>query len=69
MKYNELNPNKFKILSHKEEHNKEGTNIFKCAKCGAKNCTVTQRQTRSADEAPTTIIQCNVCFTTRKMND
>ena len=57
-----------KILSHKKEHNKEGTAIFKCAKCGAKICTVTRRQTRSADETATAIVQCNV-FTTRKMHD
>ena len=28
MRYNESNPNKFNILSHKEEHSKEGTKIF-----------------------------------------
>ena len=68
MSYNELNPNKFKLLTHMEDVVKEGTNIFTCPKCKGRNCSVTQRQTRSADESATTIIQCNICYKITKLD-
>ncbi|KAH7721974.1 transcription elongation factor S-II (TFIIS) [Aphelenchoides avenae] len=41
----------------------EGTpsEMFKCGKCGKKNCTYTQVQTRSADEPMTTFVYCRDC--------
>ncbi|KAL3998924.1 transcription elongation factor S-II [Acanthocheilonema viteae] len=41
----------------------EGTpsDMFKCGKCGRKNCTYTQVQTRSADEPMTTFVFCREC--------
>lgn len=37
------------------------TDLFKCGKCGKKNCTYNQVQTRSADEPMTTFVLCNEC--------
>ena len=41
----------------------EGTKTdgMKCGKCGKKNCTYNQLQTRSADEPMTTFVMCNEC--------
>uniref|UniRef100_A0A0N5ASY5 Transcription elongation factor n=1 Tax=Syphacia muris TaxID=451379 RepID=A0A0N5ASY5_9BILA len=41
----------------------EGTpsDMFKCGKCGKKNCTYNQMQTRSADEPMTTFVFCREC--------
>ncbi|KAK0425475.1 hypothetical protein QR680_009224 [Steinernema hermaphroditum] len=41
----------------------EGTpsEMFKCGKCGKKNCTYSQMQTRSADEPMTTFVYCREC--------
>uniref|UniRef100_A0A1I7YHP2 Transcription elongation factor n=1 Tax=Steinernema glaseri TaxID=37863 RepID=A0A1I7YHP2_9BILA len=41
----------------------EGTpsDMFKCGKCGKKNCTYSQMQTRSADEPMTTFVYCRDC--------
>lgn len=38
-----------------------GTDQFKCSKCGKRNCTYNQVQTRSADEPMTTFVYCNEC--------
>ena len=35
--------------------------LFKCGKCGKKNTTYNQLQTRSADEPMTTFVMCNEC--------
>jgi len=40
---------------------KGGCDLFKCAKCGARDTTWTQKQTRSADEPMTTFVLCNNC--------
>ena len=37
------------------------TDMFKCEKCGKRNCSYTQAQTRSADEPMTTFISCLEC--------
>lgn len=37
------------------------TSAFKCGKCGKKNTTYNQLQTRSADEPMTTFVMCNEC--------
>ena len=34
---------------------------LKCGKCGLRNCTYNQLQTRSADEPMTTFVMCNEC--------
>ena len=41
----------------------EGTKSsdMKCGKCGKRNCTYNQLQTRSADEPMTTFVMCNEC--------
>jgi len=41
----------------------EGTKSsdLKCGKCGKRNCTYNQLQTRSADEPMTTFVMCNEC--------
>ena len=62
----ELNPQKYeKIINKKkmEEYNNSvvGSNAFTCSKCKTANCIVTQKQTRSGDEAPTTFVKCIEC--------
>ncbi|XP_046632896.1 transcription elongation factor S-II-like isoform X2 [Daphnia pulicaria] len=37
------------------------TDLLKCGKCGKRNCTYNQIQTRSADEPMTTFVLCNTC--------
>ena len=37
------------------------TDLLKCGKCGKRNCTYNQIQTRSADEPMTTFVMCNEC--------
>lgn len=37
------------------------TDLFKCGKCGKKNCTYNQLQTRSSDEPMTTFVFCMEC--------
>ena len=61
MSYKELNPNKFKSISHLEDVEIKGSDKYICRKCSMRNTTITQKQTRAADEAPTIIITCNNC--------
>lgn len=37
------------------------TDLLRCGKCGKRNCTYNQLQTRSSDEPMTTFVLCNVC--------
>jgi len=37
------------------------TDMFRCGKCGQRQCTYYQMQTRSADEPMTTFVTCTVC--------
>jgi len=37
------------------------TDLLRCGKCGKRNCTYNQMQTRSADEPMTTFVLCNEC--------
>lgn len=50
------------ILEHQMSV-QQGTpsDMFKCGKCGKKNCTYTQLQTRSSDEPMTTFVFCLEC--------
>lgn len=70
MKPEELHPDKFeKILKRKqlEEEkikNKATASSYKCSKCGSKRCVVSEKQTRSGDEAATIIVECLECGNT-----
>lgn len=66
----EINPVLWKELldakSERDKHKYEvdkraATSEFKCRKCGKKECTYYQLQTRSADEPMTTFITCLNC--------
>ena len=37
------------------------TDMLRCGKCGKRNCTYNQLQTRSSDEPMTTFVLCNEC--------
>lgn len=63
----ELDPEKYESIIKKrqlKEYNctkSVGTDIFKCSKCGKSNSKIEQKQTRSADEPPTTFVNCLEC--------
>ena len=63
----ELDPEKYESIIKKrqlKEYNctkTVGTDIFKCSKCGKSNSKIEQKQTRSADEPPTTFVNCLEC--------
>ena len=67
MRPDELNPDKYKkIIQKKELEDYKKKNIitssaYKCPKCGERKITVTERQTRAADEPTTIYKECNVC--------
>lgn len=66
MKNEELIPEKYEeIFKKKEIHdlNKEnkGSTAFECKKCHERNAEITQKQTRSGDEPPSTFITCLNC--------
>ena len=67
MKPEELNPLEYeKIIKKKqlEEYKKNksvGSTAFPCAKCKKSNCKIEMKQTRSADEPPTTFVTCLEC--------
>jgi len=43
------------------EQGAQGTDMFPCGKCKSRNCSYTQRQTRSADEPMTIFLRCLEC--------
>ena len=67
MKPEELNPELFENIIKKREleefkkNNRVGSSTFTCTKCKEKNCSISQKQTRSSDEPPTTFITCLEC--------
>lgn len=67
MRPDELNPDKYKkIIQKKELEDYKKKNIitssaYKCPKCGERKITVTEKQTRAADEPTTIYKECNVC--------
>lgn len=69
----ELNYEKYRSAILKLEKEKEselptkGSTAFKCSKCGARNSSVQQLQTRAGDEAPSSIITCLECGFTFKI--
>lgn len=66
----QLNPNSWKKELDREKQNNEAstniktTDIYTCYKCKKKNCTTTQKQTRSADEPMTIFVTCLECHNT-----
>lgn len=67
MKPEELNPLEYeRILKKKQleeykKNNAVGSTAFQCAKCKKSNCKIEHKQTRSADEPPTTFVTCLEC--------
>ena len=67
MRPDELNPDKYeKIIQKKETEDFKKKNVatssaYKCPKCGERKISITQKQTRSADEPATIYMECNVC--------
>lgn len=63
----ELDPKKWKEIIAKQEliknrkNNIVVTDIYKCKKCGERKCTISEMQTRGADESTTIFICCVVC--------
>ena len=41
--------------------NQATSNVYECKKCKNRKCSVTQRQTRAADEPATTFVKCKEC--------
>lgn len=64
-KAEDLNPEKYSKMITKKSYSRyitnKGSNLFTCPKCKKSNCEVTQKQTRSGDEPPTTFVKCLVC--------
>lgn len=44
-----------------EKRSEIATNLYQCSKCGKRECTMYQLQTRSADEPMTTFVTCINC--------
>lgn len=67
IKPEELNPEKYdKIIKRRQleeykKNNQAGTDLFTCSKCKKSRCKVSQKQTRSGDEPPTTFVTCLEC--------
>lgn len=67
MRPDELNPDKYeKIIQKKEIEDFKKKNVatssaYKCPKCGERKISITQKQTRAADEPATIYMECNVC--------
>ena len=67
MRPDELNPEKYDTIIKKKEleenkkKNQATSSIHKCPKCKESKSTVTQKQTRAADEPATIYIECKSC--------
>ena len=63
----ELDPDKYsefikrKQISEYKKNNSNKSDAFTCPKCKKKESEVSQMQTRSGDEPPTTFVKCLVC--------
>lgn len=63
----ELDPDKYsefikrQQFSEYKKNNSNRSDAFTCPKCKKKECEVSQKQTRSGDEPPTTFVKCLVC--------
>jgi DNA-directed RNA polymerase subunit M/transcription elongation factor TFIIS len=58
-KYDEII--KIKSIRQFNDDKKKGSTAFKCSKCKKSNCEISQKQTRSGDEPPTTFVKCLEC--------
>lgn len=56
-----LERNKSKDLNELQRSLSSSSSLFPCPRCGAKDCTWVQRQTRSGDEPMTVCCTCNKC--------
>jgi DNA-directed RNA polymerase subunit M/transcription elongation factor TFIIS len=70
MTYAELNPEKWMELSEREVKREAkmlevdtsmATDMYRCSRCGKRQCTYYEQQTRSADEPMTIFIRCVNC--------
>ena len=67
MKPDELNPEKYdriikkKFVEQDKINNQATSNVYECKKCKNRKCSITQRQTRAADEPATTFVKCIEC--------
>jgi len=67
LKSEELNPEKYnkimkkKTIEQDKIDNQATSNVYECKKCKNRKCSVTQRQTRAADEPATTFVKCIEC--------
>lgn len=74
LKPEELNPDKYENIIKKKEmeeykkNNKVGSSAFTCTKCKKSKCSVSTKQTRAGDEAPTVFVECLECGHVFKYN-
>lgn len=67
MRPDELNPDKYESILKKKEtedykkKNQPTSSSYKCPKCKERKVSITQKQTRSADEPATLYIECKSC--------
>lgn len=70
MTHQEMNSELWKTLIERKIRNdankfnntiQSSTNLFKCKKCGERNCSYYELQTRSADESTTIFVSCLSC--------
>jgi DNA-directed RNA polymerase subunit M/transcription elongation factor TFIIS len=70
MTHQEMNADLWKTLIERKIRNdankfnntiQSSTNLFKCKKCGERNCSYYELQTRSADESTTIFVSCLSC--------
>jgi len=67
MRPDELNPDKYESILKKKEtedykkKNQATSSSYKCPKCKERKVSITQKQTRSADEPATLYIECKSC--------
>ena len=50
-----------KTIEQDKINNQATSNVYECKKCKNRKCSVTQRQTRAADEPATTFVKCIEC--------
>lgn len=61
IKWQQIKDKRLIEIKNKNEMNVATTDLYKCGKCGKRECTYFQLQTRSQDEPMTTFITCVNC--------